>query len=453
MADEGKTANRKRLPGIEEVSPLREIIHEDFYAAILLFVAAVAAIVIANTNLAGAYRDFWKKELAISIFNYRLGLDLRHWVNDGLMALFFFAVGLEIKRELLVGELASVRRAALPAAAALGGMAAPAVIYLFINILWNGAPHGWGIPVATDIAFVIGAMGLLGNRVPHALGVFLIALAIVDDIGAILVIAVFYTDNVSFWSLGAGLTAAAISYAVGRWNVHRVLPYLILGVLTWFFFLKSGVHATVAGVLMAFTIPPYARYETPLFNRRMGELLGSFAEAEDGWNPLLVNARQQDLIRFIIRECRRVEAPLQRFERYMHPLAVFVVMPIFAFANSGVAIEWNRLGALLTTPVLIGVTLGLLIGKQLGIMLFSFLTVKMRLASLPSSLGWRHIHGAGWLAGMGFTMSLFIAQLAFAGRGAEGEEHLMQAKIGIFIATTICGLTGYLILRLTCKRT
>jgi len=431
---------RREPPDLTQTSVLRQIFHQDFYASVILLMAALAALVLANSPWRDAYHAFWHDKITLAAGRYALTWSLQHWVNDGLMVLFFFAVGLEIKRELLVGELAALRRAILPAAAALGGMLLPAIMYL--AVAGGEATRGWGIPMATDIAFAIGVMALLDKRVPAALGVLLVALAIVDDIGAILVIAVFYTGNLTLWALAAALAVAAASFIIGRLGVHHALAYTALGILIWLLFIASGIHATVAGVLMAFTIPA-AQYDKSRFRRRMELLLDRFRRAESPDDALLINEHQQEIIRLMARESRYVESPLQRFEHAMHPLAVFVVMPIFALANAGITIEWARAAELLTSPVTMGVFLGLVVGKQLGILSLSFVSVKAGLAELPAHVGWRHVYGIGWLAGMGFTMSLFIAQLAFAGN----EELLLQAKLGVFLATILCGVTGYILLR------
>lgn len=437
--------NRREPPDLKQTSLLRTIFHQDFYASVVLLVAAGAALGLANSPWREAFHGFWRDKFTLAAGPYAVTWSLQHWVNDGLMVLFFFAVGLEIKRELLVGELASLRRAILPAAAAMGGMVLPAVIYL--SLAGGVAARGWGIPMATDIAFAIGVMALLDKRVPSSLGVLLVALAIVDDIGAILVIAVFYTEHVTLWALAAALALAVVSYGIGRLGVHHALAYAVLGVLVWLLFVISGVHATVAGVLMAFTIPA-AQYDKSHFRKRMAMLLERFGRAGDPADELLINEHQQELIRLMMRESRYVESPLQRFEHAMHPFAVFVVMPVFALANAGITIEWGRVMELLGSPVLLGVFLGLVVGKQFGVLAFSYASVRLGWAELPGRVAWRHVYGIGWLAGMGFTMSLFIAELAF---GAE-EELLLQAKFGVFIATVLCGVTGYAILRLAGSR-
>ncbi len=449
-------AKEDPLPDLEQVSPLAQFLKQDAVAACLLLFSALAALIVANSPAHGWYEDLWHTHLGLNFGDWKLDQSFHHWINDGLMAIFFFMVGLEIKRELLVGELASFRKALLPAMAAAGGMIFPALIYVVFNF-GTPAVKGWGIPMATDIAFATGCLALLGKRVPAAIGAFLVALAIVDDIGSVLVIAVFYTEKLAVRPLLVGAFLILLSYGMSRMGIRRTFPYVIVGVIIWFEFLQSGVHATIAGVLLAFTIPADARYETPHFFGRMTTLLYRFTDAEDYKNPLLVNARQQSLISSILKECHHVEAPLQRIEHLLHPFSVFVIMPIFAFANSGVAIDFSGLGRTLIEPVTLGALVGLMLGKQLGVMVFSFAAVKLRWAELPHGISWSHVYGVAWLAGIGFTMALFIDELAFKAGGVAGEDpammarHLADAKVGIFLASFLSGVGGYCILRFVCR--
>ena len=442
-----------QLPELDQVSPLVSFFKQDAVAAGMLLLSALAALIVANSPAADWYAHLWHTHMGFSLGGWTLDQSLHHWINDGLMAIFFFMVGLEIKRELLVGELASVRKALLPAMAALGGMLVPALIFYSFNA-GTPAAKGWGIPMATDIAFATGCLAILGGRVPASIGVFLVALAIVDDIGSVLVIALFYTDQLALQPLIVGTFLILLSYGMCRIGVRHTYPYAIIGVLVWFEFLLSGVHATIAGVLLAFTIPADARYETPNFFGRLSTLLYRFTEAEDYVNPLLVNARQQSLIRAILKECHHVEAPLQRIEHALHPFCVFVIMPVFAFANSGVSIDFSRIGSMLLEPVTLGALFGLMAGKQIGVMLFSFLAVKLRWAELPEGIRWPHVYGVSWLAGIGFTMALFIGELAFKAESENAIEmarHLAEAKVGIFLASFLSGLGGYLLLRFVCR--
>jgi len=365
---------------------------------------------------------------------------LHHWINDGLMAVFFFLVGLEIKREAMVGELASLRRAALPGAAALGGMVVPALLYAALNAGGQGAA-GWGIPMATDIAFALGVLALIGPRVPLSLKVFLTALAIVDDIGAVLVIAVFYTAEIAWGALAAGLVVLGLCALANRLGVRGPLPYVLLGLVAWSCFLASGVHATVAGVLLAMTIPARTRIDADQFLEHAERDLAAFRGARAPGSPLVTNLGQQTALQGLESATEAAQAPLQRIEHDLHAPVAFVIIPLFALANAGVTLG-SGFGETLAHPVTLGVILGLVIGKPLGITLFAWLAVRAGLAELPAALSWRAIHAVSWLGGIGFTMSLFVAGLAFPD-GALVDE----SKVGIFAASVAAGLAGWLLVR------
>lgn len=438
-------------PPLEGRSTLQHLLHHEAFAAVFLLSAAVAAVIVANSSAAGWYHDLFHSSAGVSVTGWRFEQSLHHWVNDGLMAIFFFLVGLEIKRELLVGELASLRKAMLPIAAALGGMICPALIYTALNG-GTEAQNGWGIPMATDIAFAGGCIGLLSGRVPAAIGVFLVALAIVDDLGSVLVIAVFYTERIAMGPLAIGIAMLLLSLLLGRLGVRRAWPYGLIFLVVWVAFLESGVHATIAGVLLAFTIPATARYKSILFVDRIQELLRRFRDADDVRFPRLVTSRQQTIIRAMKNECIHVEAPLQRLEMDLHPFSVFLIMPVFAFANSGLHLEWSELGHLALERVTLGVFLGLFLGKQIGVMSFSWIAVKLGLAALPDRTRWTQIYGVSCLAGIGFTMSLFINELAFRALPPESSETLLaEAKMGVFCASILAGLVGCTVLYFTSR--
>ncbi len=381
-------------------------------------------------------------ELSVGLGGFSIEKDLTHWINDGLMAIFFLVVGLEIKREFLVGELSSPRRAALPIAAAIGGAVLPAVIYLVINFGTEGV-SGWGIPMATDIAFALGVLALLGERAPLGLKVFLTALAIVDDILAVVVIALFYTSDVSWGALGFGAAFLGALVAANWAGVGKPLPYALLGIGLWFCFLQSGVHATIAGVLLAMTVPASSYIDTGEFIKRSRELLNRFERAGERGDEVLINDERQGALHALNRANEDVEPPLQELEHTLHPWVVFLIVPLFALANAGVALG-DDLAATLLDPVSLGIVAGLLLGKQLGITTFAWLTVKSGVSEMPQGVTWLHIYGAGWLAGIGFTMSLFISDLAFT----EGPL-LDVAKVGILTASLIAGIVGWLIIRRT----
>jgi NhaA family Na+:H+ antiporter len=363
--------------------------------------------------------------------------DLHHFINDGLMCIFFFLVGLEIKREILTGELSSAKRAALPFAAALGGVVVPSLIYFVLNRR-SQAVNGWAVPMATDIAFALGVLALLGKRVPITLKVFVTALAIVDDIVAVLIIAIFYTSGISFKSLIAGLVGVGVSFFANRLGVRKPLVYAVIGIFVWLATLKSGVHATVAGIVLAFTIPAEAPLEVSEFLKRGREVFQRIAGISEG--ELDARQRQESAAYELQRQSERLLAPLWRIEHGLQPLVSLVIMPVFALANAGVHVLGKVLPALMSTAGL-GVALGLWIGKPIGITLFSWLAVRSGLASKADNLSWRRLLGAGCLCGIGFTMSLFIATLAF-----PDTPFLDVSKIGTLAASLAAGLGGSLVL-------
>jgi NhaA family Na+:H+ antiporter len=431
-------------PPIERlIKPFALFAKQASAGGIVLLACAVVALLWANSPLSEYYFRLWSIPVEVRFGNLvDIDKPLLLWINDGLMAVFFFLVGMEIKRELLVGELRSPRKAMLPMAAAVGGMVVPALIYASLN--W-GAPEirGWGIPMATDIAFALGALALLGTRAPLALKVFLTALAIVDDLGAVLVIALFYTENLKVNALLYSLLFWGAMIAMNRLGVRNALIYFLVSLGMWFFMLKSGVHATVAGVLGAFAIPVRSRIDPELFIVRVREYLNQFDQPVTE-RTIILSPEQQSAVEAIEREALRVQSPLQRLEHRLHYFVAFFVMPIFALANAGVALGGEG-GLNWTSRVIWGVALGLLIGKPLGIALFSWLAVRLGLAQLPQGINFVHIVGVGFLAGIGFTMALFIAGLAFRG------DELNYAKLGILAGSALAGAIGFMMLRIWTK--
>lgn len=432
---------RKKDPIEVLLKPINQFLHQEASGGILLMICTAIALVWANSGWFQSYHDLWHSHITLSIGNLlTLDYSIHHWINDGLMAIFFFTVGLEIKRELLVGELSSVQKASLPIAGALGGMIAPAILYTFFNSGTESA-NGWGIPMATDIAFVVGIMALLGNRIPITLKIFVLALAIADDIGAVLVIAIFYTAEISTTALIISAFVLIVLVLLNRLGTKSLIPYTILGVILWLAFLKSGVHATIAGVLLAFTIPASSRYDTNKFSERVKQLIKHFDSTGDHWKNVLNNSERQDDVLAIEESCEKVLTPLQRFEHQLHPWVAFFIIPIFALANAGVTLMGLNFLEALTSSVSLGIIVGLFIGKQVGIFVFSFLAVKLKLASLPEGINWKNLYGAGILAGIGFTMSLFIAGLAFT-----NPELLDLSKIGILTGSLVSGIAGFVFL-------
>ena len=419
--------------------PFQRFAHTESAGGIVLLVCAAVALIWANSPWRDSYFHLWEIEVGIRVGSRALDLSLHHWINDGLMAVFFFVVGLEIKREMLVGELSSARQAALPIAGALGGMIVPALIYSALNATGPGSA-GWGIPMATDIAFALGVLALLGPRVPVVLKVFLTAVAIADDIGAVLVIALFYTSDLAVaWLLvGAGILAVLI--ALNALGVRRPAGYLALGVLLWLAFLQSGVHATVAGVVLAMTIPSRTRLHEEEFLAVARGAIDEFEAACQPGETVLSNRPQQEAIEALEHVSEGVQSPLFTMERKLHGAVAFFIMPIFALANAGVA-----LGGLLDSlalPVTAGVILGLVLGKPIGITLFAWTAVRLGLATLPGQTSWLALHGVSWLGGIGFTMSLFIAGLAFT-----DARLLDSAKVGILGASLLAGIAGWVMLK------
>ncbi len=428
-------------PPIEKfLRPFQEFLNLEASGGILLLASTLAAMLWANLPFSDSYFHLWHTHVKIGVDNFILDYSLHHWINDGLMAIFFFVVGLEIKREFLVGELSSAKQAALPVAAAIGGMLFPALIYFLFNHEGSSS-SGWGIPMATDIAFVIGIMALLGKSVPISLKIFVTALAIADDIGAVLVIAFFYTSEISIISLIIAAVFLLLLILSNKLGVRSLLVYTLLGIGLWLAFLLSGIHATVAGVVLAFTIPAFSRINTSEFKSNSKELLNEFEKAGEEGPNVLSNEERQSIVQAIEGNCEKIMTPLQRFEHGLNPWVSFFIMPVFAFANAGVPLS-NDFFTELLSPISLGIILGLFIGKQLGIFLFTWAAIKFRIASKPSGVSWKQIYGAGILAGIGFTMSLFITNLAFI-----DEALINTAKVGIITASLISGIVGFILLK------
>ncbi|GFM36190.1 Na+/H+ antiporter NhaA [Desulfovibrio psychrotolerans] len=422
------------------LAPFQRFIHAEATGGILLLVCTAIAMLAANSPFSDGWHAMWQKHLIVGPEGYAIDKPLVLWINDGLMVLFFFMVGLEIKREVLVGELASMRQALLPLGAAAGGVIAPALIYLSIT---GGTPymHGWAVPVATDIAFALGILSLLGNRVPIQLKVFLAALAIADDICAIIVIALFYTADLSFMALAVGVGALIVAALGNKFGVRRTLFYVVVGLVAWVGFLKSGVHATVAGVLLAFCIPASTRASREDFLATARKIADDFVARQKCSSPMLADPHGHSLVDAMRRASNDAMAPLLRLEHALVPWVAWVVMPIFALANAGVTLGEGTAAAT-TSAITLGVVFGLAVGKPVGVFFASFIMVKLGLCRLPDGVTWQHIAGTGFLAGIGFTMALFIAQLAFT-----DAAMLDLAKVGVLGASTLCGVIGWAWLR------
>ena len=421
------------------LTPFEEFVRQTTASGLILMATALLALVIANSILAHHYEHFLHVSVGFSFGDWGLEKTLHHWINDGLMTLFFFVVGLELKREILVGELADPKAAALPIFAAIGGMVVPAFFYYLVSP--DGDPmRGWGIPMATDIAFALGVIAILASRVPKSLITFLVALAIVDDLGAVVVIALFYTEQLVWEFLIAGGALTGLLIVMNLVGIRSPMAYFLVGIMLWLALLQSGVHATLAGVITAFTIPTLPRFEPETFSQRMRHLLDRFDASHKPGESILQNQQLSAVVQTLENGIHSVETPLQRLEHTMHLPVAFLVLPIFALFNAGIPIDFGSLGEALSHPVTSGVILGLLLGKFIGIAGTSWLVTKIGLATLPKGVTMPHISGAALLGGIGFTMSIFIAELAFANH----PEMIQQAKLGILTASLIAGVGGYL---------
>lgn len=430
------------------LTPFEEFIHRETTSGLLLMGMAILALVLANSSLAETYLHTLHTYIKIGVGDWTLKMSLHHWINDALMAVFFFVVGLELKREIVVGELSNPRNAVLPIAAAIGGMVVPAAIYMMINPEGDAA-KGWGIPMATDIAFAIGALALLASRVPKALITFLVALAIVDDLGAVVVIAIFYTDTISIVPLQIAVALFIALIALNLTGVRKTVPYFIVSVFLWYALLQSGVHATLAGVLGALAVPAMPKYNPERFSGQVKELIQRFDDSIENNHNILTNDKSRAVVQTLENVVHNVQAPLQQLEHIWHLPVAYVIIPIFALANAGIALDFNSLGSTLSHPVMLGVSAGLVLGKLIGITGASWLVLKLGIGVLPKDTRFTQIVGVSLLAGIGFTMSIFVAQLGFS----DNQEMLLMAKTGILFASLFAGIAGYIWLYIVSKPT
>lgn len=429
------------------VTPFEEFIHKQTTGGIILMISAMLALLLANSPLGEDYERIIHASISFTVSHWSLERSLGHWINEGLMVFFFFVVGLEIKQEIRAGELSEPRQAMLPIIAAIGGMIFPALIYLIFNPSGECA-RGWGVPMATDIAFCVGALVLLGRRIPQRLMVFLVALAIVDDLGAVLIIALFYTKHINFTALGLSAALLLLLATFNLSGIRKALPYMIAGVFLWLALFYSGVHATVAGILVAFCVPTQARYKQEHFLARLQEIMDRFEATHRPKESILSNMEQQSLLQALDDELHLTEAPLQRMQHSLHLPVALVVIPIFALANAGIPIDYRSFGASLVHPVTQGVLLGLMLGKFIGITGASWLALRLGFVSLPTGVTMRHIAGVAVMGGIGFTMSIFISELSFTGC----PDALLMAKKGIILSSLFSGIIGYLWLRFSPKK-
>ena len=426
------------------LSPFQRFIKAESSGGIALMIATALALFLANSPWSEWFNSIWQTNITVGVGSGAIAKPALLWINDGLMAVFFLLVGLEIKREILVGELSSPRRALLPAAAAIGGMVGPAIIFLIFN--WGSdAAKAWGVPMATDIAFAIGVMAMLGKRVPVGLKVFLVALAIVDDLGAVAVVAIVYTESISVPALAyaGGVMVALI--IVNMLGVRKILPYALFGLVLWVLILKSGVHATVAGVLLAATIPAKIRLSGESFQEKL-KLTANRLREDDFDANIYSSQTRQSAIHELEQACEHAQAPLLKLEHALLPWISYFIMPIFALANAGVALDATIIEKI-RNPIALGIAVGLFLGNQIGVTLITWFMIKCRWCVLPEGVNMKQIYGAACLAGIGFTMSIFIAGLAF-----DTPENLEIAKVGILLGSLASGIMGVIVLLSVCKK-
>ena len=432
------------------IGPFERFLQQTTAGGIILMGMTLLTLIVASSPWGDAYRHLWETPVRIGMGLQNMEMSLHAWVNEGLMAMFFMLVGLELKREIMVGELASLRNAALPVAGAIGGMLTPAFIYFLFNPSGPSAA-GWGVPMATDIAFSVGILVLLAWRIPKNLIIFLTALAIADDLGAVLIIALFYTQTIDMAFLSVAVGLLGILILCNRGGIRHALPYAILGIFLWLALLKSGIHATLSGVLLAFTIPTLPIYTPQQFDEQLDEMRNAFRSSAvnpEGLDVPLDITRMYATAESLEKASSAVQSPQQRMEHHLSPWVTFGVIPLFAMANAGLDVFAMPFREVIIQHLTLGVVLGLVLGKFFGISGFAWLAVRFGFARLPSGVQWRHILGAAWLGGIGFTMSLFIGQLAFADKPSLFEE----ARLGIIMASTISAIVGLTWLYLSVRK-
>ena len=426
------------------ISPFQKFVKIESLSGILLFAATILALILANSPFSVIYNSIWKYELGFSSQDFELSKPLLLWINDGLMAVFFFLIGLEIKRELLIGELNSIRKAVFPFFAAMGGIAVPVILYLFLNTDPN-TQAGWGIPMATDIAFTLAILQLLGKRVPLSLKVFLTAFAIVDDLGAVLIIALFYSGDLNWNMLLISFILLATLYFLSYKKIYSKYISFSVGIIVWFLFLKSGIHPTIAGVLMAFSIPIRQKIGIDAFTNQLSKIISRIKIADENAVPILTQEQIAEIDNLEDWTCR-VQSPLQHLEHRLHNWVAYFIMPLFAFANAGVSFQT-------TFPIdyalVFNIAISLFLGKSIGISLMSYLSLKFKWAELPDGFGFFQVVGVAVLAGVGFTMSIFIANLAFV----ENTTYIDSAKVGIIIGSFVSSLVGFTLLFIFSNKT
>ncbi len=425
------------------ITPFQKFVRIESFSGMLLFGATLLALILANSPLAERFQSLWQFELGITTSGFELVKPLILWINDGLMAIFFFLIGLEIKRELLIGELNTVKKASFPLFAAIGGMLVPVLLFLLLNRNPDNA-HAWGIPMATDIAFSLAILKLLGKRVPLGLKVFLIAFAIVDDLGAVMVIALFYSGTIKWSLIAIALVLLAILFFLSYKKIHVKALIIVFGIAIWVLFLKAGIHPTIAGVLLAFTIPIRQKIGVETYVDKLCDIVDDIKDSGDPATPIL-SKQQIEGIDSLEDWTDKVQSPLQLLEHRLHNWVAFLIMPLFALSNAGVSFQGE---AKLDTMLGGIIVVSLVLGKMIGVTLFSWLGVKLGFAELPEEVNFKQVIGIALLAGVGFTMSIFVANLAFYGNAFL----LDSSKAGILVGSLIAGVSGYLVLRLSTRK-
>lgn len=424
------------------LTPLEDFIHKQSTAGKLLLACTMIALIFANSPYGDTFHHFLETSISINIGSISINHDIHHWINDGLMAMFFFIVGLEIKRELLAGDLSNFRTAALPFFAAVGGMLIPALTYTLINTDPNSS-HGWGIPMATDIAFAISILVMLGNRIPKALFTFLIAFAIIDDLGAVTVIALFYTETIHMNAFIVSVLLFLLLVGLNLGGIRTPLPYFLVGGFLWLALSESGIHATIAGIFTAWTVPTRPKIKPSVFSHEMRNILDSLDECSAKESNIVYTEKQRALIQAIEQGIHKVASPLQRLEHDLHIPISLLILPIFALANAAIPITAETVSATFTQSTPISIILGLTLGKCLGITAFTYLAIKTGISALPTGCNMNHIIGVSFLGGIGFTMSIFITDLAFV----QHPELIDISKLAILVASIIAGMAGLFWLR------
>jgi len=423
---------------------LNQFIYLETSSSIILFAATVSALILANSPIGDSFLSFWQNDVSVTLPGFELSKPLLKWINDGLMAIFFFLIGLELKREIITGELSQLKNASLPFFAAIGGMVIPALLFATLN-KGNAGSHGWGIPMAADIAFTLGILKLLGNRVPSGLKIFLMAFAIIDDLGAVLVIAFFYSSNLIWINIIIGLVIVLVLFLISKFGYYSKYLFFIAGVIVWILFLKSGIHSTIAGVLLALTIPLKRKTNTLSFYKNGNDILNDFQkECKTQGEKTVLTKKQLAALDELDELTEKTAPPLQYLEHRLHGWVSYLIMPVFALANAGVVFSFSGDTNLALS---MNIAISMIVGNFIGIFMFSWLSIKFKLAELPQNVSFKQLAGISILGGLGFTMSLFINGLAFT-----DAILINSAKIGILLGSVIAGVLGFIIIRLTLKK-